>query len=193
MKFLIFGVSVLGGLLLGSAAMAAESDTGLTRGNDRRIPPEYGMHNAVSILGNVGFGYSGGTGIGISGRYQYVVVPNGFLTRTSIFDEFGIEAAVDYNHYSFGLYGFDDISYNELGVSASAVWNVWFSDQFAVYPRVGLGYAFGSWEDDIYDDYSDYGGFFLVGGDGILYELGVVKLRAELNNTTLSGGIAITL
>lgn len=193
MQFRIFGVSVLGGLLLGSSAMAAESDTGVTRGNDRRVPPEYGMHNAVSLLGNVGFGYAGGTGIGVSGRYQFEVVPNGFLTRTSIFDEFGIEAAVDYNHYSLGLFGYDDVTYNELGISASAVWNVWFSPQFAVYPRVGLGFGFGSWNDDAYDDLTDYGGLFAVGGVGILYELGVVKLRAEVNNTTLSGGVAITL
>jgi hypothetical protein len=194
MKSAIFGVSVLGGLALASSALAAETDTGgETRGNERRVPPEYGMQNAISVLGNLGFRYAAGSGVGLSARYQRIVVPNGFMTLTSIFDEFGIEGGVDYTHYSFGILGYD-WSYDELAFSATAVWNVWFTKQFAAYPRVGLGVAFGSWSDDLgLSDPSGYGGLYAIAGAGVLYEFGAVKLRGELTNTTVSGGVAISL
>jgi len=196
MKIGIFGVSVLGGLALAGSVLAAEGDTGgETRGNERRIPPEYGMQNAISLLGNLGYGYGAGTGVGLSARYQHIVVPNGFMTSTPIFDEFGIEAGVDFTHYSFGILGYD-WSYNEIALTATAVWNVWFTPKFAAYPRVGLGFGFGSWsgEDDLdLSNPSGYGGLYLIGGAGVLYEFGAVKLRGEVSNTTLSGGIAFSI
>jgi len=214
-------LGVLGGLLIAGSAGAAEAaastdanaggalpaesaNAGSPRptesvhvdtasGGDAAASPERGMHNSISLLLNLGYAYSAGTGLGVSGRYQYTLVPEGFLHSSSIHDDFGIEAGVDFFHYSWDFYGVG-WSYNEFGISASAVWNLWFTKQFAAYPRLGLGFAFGSWSDNTgFGSPGGYGGLFLVGGAGVLYQLSAITLRAEVSNNYLGLGAAISL
>jgi len=30
------------------------------------------------------------------------------------------------------------------------VWNLWFTERFTAYPKLGLGYSMPSWSDDVY-------------------------------------------
>lgn len=214
-------LGVLGGLLIAGSAGAAEAaastdanagsalpaenaNAGSPRpaetvhvdtpsGGDAAARPERGMHNSISLLLNLGYAYSAGTGLGVSGRYQYTIVPEGFLHSSSIHDDFGIEAGVDFFHYSWDILGYS-WSYNEFGLSASAVWNLWFTKEFAAYPRLGLGFAFGSFSDNTgLGSPGGYGGLFLVGGAGVLYQLSAITLRAEVSNNYLGLGAAISL
>ena len=212
-------LGVLGGLLIAGSAGAAEAAASTDANAGSALPAESsnagtppahasvdttsggdsgghsgpGMHNSISLLLNLGYAYSAGTGLGVSGRYQYTVVPEGFLHGSSIHDDFGIEAGVDFFHYSWDILGYS-WTYNEFGLSASAVWNLWFTEQFAAYPRLGLGFAFGSWSDNTgFGSPGGYGGLFLVGGAGVLYQLSAITLRAEVSNNYLGLGAAITL
>jgi hypothetical protein len=177
----------------GSAAPGGQVHVDTPSGGDSASSPARGMHNSISLLLNLGYAYSAGTGLGVSGRYQYTIVPEGFLHSSSIHDDFGIEAGVDFFHYSWDILGYS-WTYNEVGISASAVWNLWFTKEFAAYPRLGLGFAFGSWSDNTgFGNPGGYGGLFLVGGAGVLYQLSALTLRAEVSNSYLGLGAAISL
>lgn len=177
----------------GSAAPGGQVHVDTPSGGDSASSPARGMHNSISLLLNLGYAYSAGTGLGVSGRYQYTIVPEGFLHSASIHDDFGVEAAVDFFHYSWDILGYS-WTYNEVGLSASAVWNLWFTKEFAAYPRLGLGFAFGSWSDNTgFGTPGGYGGLFLVGGAGVLYQLSAVTLRAEVSNNYLGLGAALSL
>lgn len=192
------GLSALGGLavvLVAGSGLAAEGANDVGRSSDESVEdaPRRGMNDSISLLGNLGYAYSAGTGFGVSGRYQHTVAETGILTSGKLHDDIGIEGSLDFNHYSWDFYGYD-WSYNEFRVAASAVWNLWFSPQFALYPRLGVGYAFGSWSDNVgLGDPDGYGGLYFVGGAGLLYELEAVTLRAEVSNASLNLGVAFSL
>lgn len=188
-------VSLITALTLAGSAAAAEGEATLdvNRSASGAPSPGRGMNQTISILGNLGYGYSAGTGFGVSGRYQHTIVPDGVLESASLSDDFGIEGAVDYYHYSWEFFG-ANWSYNEIVLSASVVWNLWFTNEFAAYPRLGLGYGFGSWSDNTgLVEPSGYGGLVFVGGVGVVYELNPITLRAELTNGSLGLGVAFSL
>lgn len=192
-RLVVGGTSLMAALTLASSALAAEAAVDVNSGT-LGAPEAGGMHQTISLLGNLGYGYSAGTGFGVSGRYQHTIVPEGVIKSPSIGDDFGIEGAVDYYHYSWDFFGVS-WSYNEIVISASAVWNLWFTDEFAAYPRLGLGYGFGSFSDNTGFSAPDdgYGGLVFVGGVGVVYELDPITLRAELTNGSLGLGVAFAL
>jgi hypothetical protein len=190
-------LGVLGGLFVASNVCAADgnqSPDAASGAAGSSILPGRGMHNSISLLANLGYAYSAGTGFGLSGRYQFTIVPEGVIHSSSFHDDIGIEPAVDFFHYSWDVLGYS-WSYNEFRISASAVWNFWFSKDFAAYPRLGLAFGFGTWSDNVgVADPDGYGGVFFVGGAGVLYQLGGAwTLRAELNNASLGLGAALSL
>jgi len=195
-RICVAGLSVLGGLLVAGNVRAAEAEIHVDTASGSTAeasPPARGMHNSVSLLANLGYAYSAGTGFGLSGRYQYTIVPEGVIHSGSIHDDFGIEPAVDFFHYSWDFGGYS-WTYNEFDLSASVVWNLWFTKEFAAYPRLGLGFGFGSWSDNVgIGNPGGYGGIFVFGGAGVLYQLAPVTLRAEVSNASLALGAAISL
>lgn len=194
-KLVVGGISLIAAFTLSSSALAAEGEATVDVNSGTSGDPEAGgMHRTISVLGNLGYAYSAGTGFGVSGRYQHTIVPDGVIKSPSISDDFGIEGAVDYYHYSWDLFGYS-WSYNEIVLSASAVWNLWFTDEFAAYPRLGLGFGFGSFSDNsgITAPDDGYGGLVFVGGVGVVYELDPITLRAELTNGSLGLGVAFSL
>jgi hypothetical protein len=194
-RVVVGSVSLMAALALASGASAAEGTVSVdtTVETSGAPTPGRGMNGTISLLGNLGYGYSAGTGFGVSGRYQHTIVPDGVIKSSSLSDDFGIEGAVDYYHYSWDI-GFAEWSYNEVVLSASVVWNLWFSKEFAAYPRLGIGYGFGSFSDNTgFSAPGGYGGLAFVGGVGVLYELEPITLRAELTNGSLGLGVAISL
>jgi hypothetical protein len=145
------------------------------------------MDNNLSIWGIFSFNYSAGSGLGIGARYQKTIVPEGFIRHSRITDDLGIEGSLEYRHYSW-----DFGSYNEFDIAAGVVWNVWFTDQFAVYPKLGLGVGFGSWSDDVGDEPDGYGGVYLFGAAGVIYKIDALTLRAELGSNSLQLGVGFT-
>jgi hypothetical protein len=147
------------------------------------------MDNQISIWGILGYNYSAGSGYGLGARYQKVVVPQGFLHLTNgIKDELGVEGGVDFLHYSWDFFGYG-WTYNEFSVVAGVTWNFWFNDKFAAYPKLDVGFAFGSWSSDfVGDDPSGYGGLIVQGAAGVVYKMDSLYLRAELGSSTLRLG-----
>jgi hypothetical protein len=193
-KMGLAGLSGLTAVLLAGSSVAAEGASDVDRSSEASSEnaPRRGMNDSISLLGNLGYAYSAGTGFGASGRFQHTLSDTGILPSGKLHDDIGIEGALDFNHYSWDFYGFE-WNYNEFRVSASAVWNLWFSPEFAIYPRLGLGYAFGSWSDNVGSNPDGYGGLYFVGGAGLLYELEAVTLRAEVSNASLNLGVAFSL
>jgi hypothetical protein len=194
-RVVVGSLSLMAALALASSASAAEGAASVdtTVETSGAPAPGRGMNQTISLLGNLGYAYSAGTGFGVSGRYQHTIVPEGVIKSASISDDFGIEGAVDYFHYSWDILGYS-WSYNEVVLSASVVWNLWFTNEFAAYPRLGLGFGFGSFSDNTgLSSPGGYGGLAFVGGAGVLYELEPITLRAELTNGSLALGVAFSL
>jgi hypothetical protein len=150
------------------------------------------MDNTISVWGILGYQYSAGSGFGLGARYQKVVVPEGFLHLTNgIKDELGIEGGIDYLHYSWDFYGYG-WSYNEFNVVAGVTWNFWLNPKLALYPKLDLGFGFGSWSSDLTGDTepSGYGGIYFAGSAGIVYKLDRLLLRAEVGSGSLRAGVA---
>jgi hypothetical protein len=152
------------------------------------------MDNQISVWGILGYYYSAGSGVGLGARYQKVVVPQGFLHLTNgVRDELGVEGGVDFLHYSWDFFGFS-WTYNEFDLVAGVVWNFWLTPQIAVYPKVDLGYGFGSWSSDApgADPGGSYGGVFIQGAAGAVYKLDRLMLRAELGTGSVRLGAAFS-
>jgi hypothetical protein len=144
------------------------------------------MDNNLSIFGILGLNYDIGLGVGV--RYQKTLVPEGFIRNSSITDDLGIEGSFEFRHYGYSGY-----YYNEYDLGVGVVWNLWFTERFAAYPKLGLGYGIASWSDDVYGEDSDYGGFLLWFAAGVVYKLDAVTLRAEIGTNALQLGVGFTL
>jgi len=163
------------------------------------VTPGSTMDNQISVWGILGYGFGYDLGYGLGARYQKIVVPanKSFLKLTNgIRDEIGIEGGVDFAHYSYD-YGFlgDSYgwSYNEFSIVVGGVWNFWLNEKLAVYPKIDLGFGFGSVSVDIpgvdsSDLNTDEGGLIFQGAVGAVYKLDRLNLRAELGNHYLRLG-----
>jgi len=116
------------------------------------------------------------------------------LRNTGVRDNFALEVGADLLHwsYDYGVPGFG-FSYNWIEVLplVGIMWNLWLSDNFALYPKVDLGYAFGwmsGWNNP--GPRPTYGGFFISGDVGAMYKLASnnLVLRAEAGSSSLKLG-----
>jgi hypothetical protein len=139
-----------------------------------------------------GIGYWGLYGIGAS---YMIPVANGVLKHPTIRDQFEIEFGVDYLRRSYDYFAGGNYTWNEVVPVVGVAWMVWLKPNLAVYPKADVGYAFG-WLSGF--DYckgiagcSDpsYGGVFVNGSVGVMYNVGSLVLRAELGNELIKGGL----
>jgi hypothetical protein len=141
---------------------------------------EAGLDNVFSAFGLLSYWYAD-SGVGVGARYQKTVAPGGLLHLPAVHDDVGIEGGVDYAHYSF-----IGIAYNEVAVLVGGVWNFWFlQDRLALYPKVDLGYRFGSWSGT---SLGGYGGLVFQGSAGVAYRVSRLTLRAEAGSGSLRLG-----
>lgn len=161
------------------------------------------MDNQISVWGILGYGFGYDLGYGLGARYQKIVVPadkSVLKLQNGIRDEIGIEGGVDFTHYSYDYGFFGDSynwSYNEFSIVVGGVWNFWLNDKLAVYPKIDLGFGFGSVSVDIpgvdsNDLDTDEGGLIFQGAVGAVYRLDRLNLRAELGNHYLRLGAGFT-
>ena len=112
------------------------------------------MHEAVSVFGAVGYSYGFAAAYGAGVRFQWILVPKGFLKRLPkrMHDEFGIEPGIDFFHagYSVSGGGFSESwDYNEYTPLVGALWNIWLNENLAVYPKIDIGYRIASWSETV--------------------------------------------
>ena len=137
-----------------------------------------------------------GDGIGVGGRYMIPLpsIPS-LLKHATIRDAFALEFGADYFHYSYdyNFPGLDNWSVNWLAAFGGIMWNVWFNDQFAIYPKfeIGFGKAWVSGWDDRFGSATSTD-IFWNGAAGVLYRLkdSNLTLRAELGSHALRAGVA---
>jgi hypothetical protein len=130
-------------------------------------------------------------GVGAGARYMLPIGIPSLLHNTGIRDNFTLEFGADILRWTYGVDTFYSSSYQwteilpVLGVS----WNLWFSDHFALYPKVEAGYAFG-WLSGASYAIGGYGGTFVNGAAGLLYKLdNGLALRAEAGTSGLKLGV----
>lgn len=140
----------------------------------------------VSVWGILPWG-----GVGGGARFMMPLGIPALLTNTSIRDNFTLEFGADILRWSYGADTFYSSSYQwteilpVLGIS----WNLWFSDHFALYPKLEAGYAFG-WLSGTNYAVGGYGGTFVNGAGGLLYKLDSgLTLRAEAGTSGLKLGV----
>jgi hypothetical protein len=132
------------------------------------------------------------SGIGAGGRFMIPLQIQPLLGHTSIKDSFALEVGADILHWSYNYPGLanGDYSWTEVVPVAGIMWNLWFMEKFAAYPKLELGYAFGwfsNWE--FGGARPTYGGFFWDLAAGVLYKLdNGITLRAEAGYAGLKLG-----
>jgi hypothetical protein len=154
-------------------------------------PAAPGM-KGLSIWGIIPWG-----GFGAGARFMMPLPIPSLLANagTSLRDTWDLEFGADILHwsYDFGVPG-DSFNYSwtEVLPVAGVMWNLWFTKNFAVYPKLELGYAFGwfsDWNTGAGNNQPTYGGFFIAGDAGALYKLdNGLTLRAELGSDGLKAG-----
>ncbi len=161
------------------------------------VPARAGtMDRDLSLWGLAGYGYYGdGAGFGLGGRYQVVVAPQGLLHSPRIRDEIGLEFGLDWVHYSWNYYGYG-WTYNEISPVVGATWNFWLNPQLALYPKIDVGFRFGSWSTTNYPygHPGGYGGAAIEGAVGLVYQFDPrVALRVEAGTYAFRLGVAFKL
>jgi hypothetical protein len=164
-----------------AAAQPSSSDSG-------GISQEGPQSTGLSAWGIVGYG----NGLGVGGRFMMTAIPEGFLQHDRLKDQLAVEVGVDLLRFSFSFLN-EDYGFMAVLPVAGVLWNVWLNDQFALYPKLDLGYAVGfftGW-DDGWGNRPTHGGFFWQTSAGLLYKTRSVALRLELGNGLLKAGVGI--
>lgn len=133
-------------------------------------------------------------GLGFGGRMMFPLAFQGVVHAPNVHDTFAIEAGADFLHwsYDYGPAGPNggNYSWTEILAVGGVMWSFWFNDQFAIYPKLELGYAFGWFSGYQYAGRPSYGGLFLAGDAGAIYKLSNgLSLRAELGSDGLKAGV----
>lgn len=136
----------------------------------------------------LGLGYYGLYGVGVS---YMMPVANGVLKHATIRDQFMLEFGATYLRRSYSWITDSDYVWNEVVPTGGVAWMVWLKPNLAVYPKVDVGYAFGWLSGFECNGCSDpsYGGIFINGSAGVMYDLGSMVLRGEVGNELVKGGV----
>ncbi len=136
-------------------------------------------------------------GYGAGARFMLPLPIPSLLANSGTFlrDNWDLEFGADLLHwsYDFGVPGNSfSYSWTEVLPVVGVMWNLWFNRNFALYPKLELGYAFGwfsDWNTGFGASQPTYGGFFVAGDAGALYKLdNGLTLRAEAGSDGLKLG-----
>lgn len=160
-------------------------------GSTASAPAAPGM-KGLSLWGIIPWG-----GFGAGARFMMPLPIPSLLANsgTSLRDNWDLEFGADILHwsYTYGVPGYSfSYSWTEVLPVAGVMWNLWFNRNFALYPKLELGYAFGwfsDWNTGYGANQPTYGGFFVAGDVGALYKLeSGLTLRAEAGSDGLKLG-----
>lgn len=161
-------------------------------------------NNSLSVWGVLDPGPIDGVGAGL--RVGIPLAPQGVLHNPRVRDDFTLELGADFVHYAvdfryydpyYGYYYGDSYSWNGALAVGGVAWNFWFTPNFALYPKVDLGYFFGwysGWNDSWgpYYGRESFGGLFLQGAAGLIYRFQTMSLRVELGSGLLRAGVGMS-
>ena len=157
------------------------------------LPPREAApsNSDLSVWGVLPYNY-GGFGFGVGGRFALPLpIPSLLPKGGRIRDNWSIEFGAGYVRFSLGVLS-SDYSVNWFLPVAGVRWNVWLSDNFAVYPKAEAGYEI-AWVSGYPSGSSapTYGGVYVSGAAGLIYKIGgsSVTLRAEAGSFGLKGGV----
>jgi hypothetical protein len=138
-------------------------------------------------------------GAGLGMRLALPVVPEGIL-HARVKDELVLEFGADYLHYSqhLGNPYFVDYTWDGILFVGGLAWNFWVTPQLALYPKIDLGWSWGTYHgwDPVYGtvySQSDFDGIFFQLAGGLIYRLKSVDLRVELGSGLVRLGVGIPL
>jgi hypothetical protein len=151
------------------------------------VPPTQIAAPAPDLKGPSALGilsYSGGYGIGV--RFALPLGIGSILNNPTVRDGFAAEFAFDYIHWSESNYAYN-WSYQVYRLAGGIMWDIWLSNEFAIYPKVELGYS--RWSYNGMAIYPNYSPLFLNGAAGAMYKVtaGLV-VRAEIGYAGLALG-----
>jgi hypothetical protein len=168
---------ILAGLLSATPAHAAPA-----------VPPSMSPPGgSVAVWGILGYGNA----IGFGARYRGSVVPEGFLHNPSVRDTLDVEGGLDFiDWYGYGVAPFD-YGYNMFLPRVGVMWNFWLNPRVALYPKLDLGVAFGSYTGNFPPaGRHDFSGLFVEGSAGIIWRFRqTLSLRGELGSAGLRLGL----
>ncbi len=186
----LLSIAALALLLSASAAEAKPGSTPTSSGS-------YGHGAGQNSLSFWGVFDPGSDGAGLGMRLALPIAPQGIL-HAKVRDEFVLELGADFLHYSEHVGGpyYTDYSWNGFLLVGGVAWNFWFTPQLALYPKLDLGWWFGSYNgwDPVYGTYyhqHEFDGLFLQGAVGLIYRFSKVDLRVELGSGLLRVGVGI--
>jgi hypothetical protein len=158
-----------------------------------------GGGRAPSRQGPSAWGILPWSGFGVGVRYMLPLDVEPVLSEVTLRDSFALEFGADLLHhsysysYGYGYYGNAyRYSWTQVVPVAGVLWNLWFSDRFAIYPKAELGYGFGwfSGWDNRWSNRPSHGGVFLNGAIGAHYRTKKdLTLRAEAGYAGLKLGV----
>jgi hypothetical protein len=133
-------------------------------------------------------------GFGAGARYMLPIGITQLLTRTKFRDYWTLEFGADILRYSYDYVGLSgSYSWTEIIPVVGMMWQVWFTENFAAYPKVEAGYAFGWYSNTQTGTSSLSGGnhFYPGATAGVLYKLdNGITLRAEAGYVGAKLGVA---
>ncbi len=181
-----------------AAPAAAPARTGSGRGLDGQL----------SVFAILGYSYYYANAYGIGARYQKVLAPD--VLRAKIHDDIAIEGGLDvvYSSWDYpwgwgtGYYSLTG-TYTAISPVVGVLWNFWLNDKISLYPKLDLGYEFGSlkWtsSDPYWSLYSpyfrahNYGGPYLDLAGGLAFKADTVTLRVQAGIHGLYLGLGFQL
>jgi hypothetical protein len=182
MKRLVFA-AVLAVTLVSTTALAEGGESGSITDTSTHIRPQ-----DLSLMLTVP--YYNGIGIGIVGRFEIPVVPDGFIPALN--DEFSIEPGLGLGYRSYGYVG---ANYDVFDIvpQVYAMWSFWFSPKFRAYGAIGLGYDIGIFTGTGITGTTASFFYWDIPAVGIYYYFQPnLALRAELGVQGLKGGLSFS-
>jgi hypothetical protein len=184
--------SVVGSLMLNRSALAAVVAAAFLASPAPAVARPSRGGEMLSVWGVLDPGPISGVGLG--GRLMLPLVPQGVL-HARIRDEITLELGADFIHYEDRV-GYQpyylDYSWNGFLPVVGAAWNFWLTPELALYPKLDVGYWFGwysGWRDDYGYGHPGWGGAFLQGALGVIYQLRSVAFRLELGSGLMRVGV----
>jgi len=135
-------------------------------------------------------------GVGFSGRVEIPIVDK-VIKPIKFANQIVIEGGLDYRHISYRYFGFS-YAHNIIRPQGGAMWNFWFTPQFAAYGTLRTGYniiASSTYRNTVnglvIGDDPHGGSLYIDGGAGVIFKLSeLFSLRGELTGWGLQGGFA---
>jgi hypothetical protein len=148
-----------------------------------RRSSRWGAASAPALSGPSLWGILPWGGFGVGARFMFPLSFPPLLSRTPFRDSWALEAGADLLYWNYSYIANSSYTWTEIVPVVGVMWNVWFTNDFAAYPKVEVGYAFG-WYGGINGSsagYPTHGGIFPEGAAGVLYKLsGGLTLRGEV-------------